>query len=156
RCPPRRPTPSWPRRVTATWRSTWPPGAAAAAARAPSTPRPRAVRARGAGPLAALARAVPAAEAVAVVNNNAAALVLAATALTSPDADEIVVSLGVLIEIGDRFRLPDLLVSTGARLREVGTTNRTTRADYAAATGPRTGFILKVHPSNFRVEGFTA
>ena len=90
-----------------------------------------------------------------VVNNNAAALVLAATALTSPDADEIVVSRGELIEIGDRFRLPDLLVSTGARLREVGTTNRTTRADYAAATGPRTAFILKVHPSNFRVEGFT-
>ena len=111
---------------------------------------------RGAGALDALARAVPAAEAVAVVNNNAAALVLAATALTSPDADEIVVSRGELIEIGDRFRLPDLLVSTGARLREVGTTNRTTRADYAAATGPRTAFILKVHPSNFRVEGFTA
>src|SRR6266550_4795733 len=111
---------------------------------------------RGAGALDALARAVPAAEAVAVVNNNAAALVLAATALTSPDVDEIVVSRGELIEIGDRFRLPDLLASTGARLREVGTTNRTTRADYAAATGPRTAFILKVHPSNFRVEGFTA
>ena len=88
---------------------------------------------RGAGALDALARAVPAAEAVAVVNNNAAALVLAATALTSPGTDEIVISRGELIEIGDRFRLPDLLVSTGARLREVGTTNRTTRADYAAA-----------------------
>jgi L-seryl-tRNA(Ser) seleniumtransferase len=111
---------------------------------------------RGAGTLDALARAVPAAEAVAVVNNNAAALVLAATALTGPDADEIVISRGELIEIGDRFRLPDLLVSTGARLREVGTTNRTTLADYAGATGPRTAFILKVHPSNFRVEGFTA
>ncbi len=111
---------------------------------------------RGAGTLDALARAVPAAEAVAVVNNNAAALVLAATALTCPDADEIVISRGELIEIGDRFRLPDLLVSTGARLREVGTTNRTTLADYAGATGPRTAFILKVHPSNFRVEGFTA
>ena len=111
---------------------------------------------RGAGALDALARAVPAAEAVAVVNNNAAALVLAATALTSPDVDEIVVSRGELIEIGDRFRLPDLLASTGARLREVGTTNRTTVADYADATGPRTAFILKVHPSNFRIEGFTA
>jgi len=111
---------------------------------------------RGAGALDALARAVPDAEAVAVVNNNAAALVLAATALTSPETDEIVISRGELIEIGDRFRLPDLLVSTGARLREVGTTNRTTRADYAAAIGPRTAFILKVHPSNFRVEGFTA
>jgi L-seryl-tRNA(Ser) seleniumtransferase len=111
---------------------------------------------RGAGALDALARAVPAAEAVAVVNNNAAALVLAATALTGPDVDEIVVSRGELIEIGDRFRLPDLLASTGARLREVGTTNRTTVADYADATGPRTAFILKVHPSNFRIEGFTA
>jgi L-seryl-tRNA(Ser) seleniumtransferase len=111
---------------------------------------------RGAGALDALARAVPAAGAVAVVNNNAAALVLAATALTSPDANEIVISRGELIEIGDRFRLPDLLVSTGARLREVGTTNRTALADYAEVTGPRTAFVLKVHPSNFRVEGFTA
>ncbi|HTQ93291.1 MAG TPA: L-seryl-tRNA(Sec) selenium transferase, partial [Streptosporangiaceae bacterium] len=106
---------------------------------------------RGAGALDALARAVPAAEAVAVVNNNAAALVLAATALTSRQRREIVISRGELIEIGDRFRLPDLLVSTGARLREVGTTNRTTLADYAEAAGPRTAFILKVHPSNFRV-----
>jgi len=127
---------------------------------------------RGAGALDALARAVPAAEAVAVVNNNAAALVLAATALARPDASgpaatalarpdasgpaEIVISRGELIEIGDRFRLPDLLACTGARLREVGTTNRTTAADYAEATGPRTAFILKVHPSNFRIEGFTA
>ena len=111
---------------------------------------------RGAGALDALARAVPDAEAVAVVNNNAAALVLAATALARPQAAEIVVSRGELIEIGDRFRLPDLLASTGARLREVGTTNRTAIADYADATGPQTAFILKVHPSNFRIEGFTA
>ena len=111
---------------------------------------------RGAGALDALARAVPAAEAVAVVNNNAAALVLAATALSRPKTGEIVISRGELIEIGDRFRLPDLLASTGARLREVGTTNRTTVADYADAVGPRTAFILKVHPSNFRIEGFTA
>jgi L-seryl-tRNA(Ser) seleniumtransferase len=111
---------------------------------------------RGAGALDTLARAVPAAEAVAVVNNNAAALVLAATALAGPGSREIVVSRGELIEIGDRFRLPDLLTSTGATLREVGTTNRTTAADYAEATGPRTAFILKVHPSNFRIEGFTA
>ncbi len=111
---------------------------------------------RGAGALDALARAVPDAGAVAVVNNNAAALVLAATALASPQAAEIVVSRGELIEIGDRFRLPDLLASTGARLREVGTTNRTTIADYAEAMGPQTAFILKVHPSNFRIEGFTA
>jgi L-seryl-tRNA(Ser) seleniumtransferase len=111
---------------------------------------------RGAGALGALASAVPAAEAVAVVNNNAAALVLAATALTGPETAEIVVSRGELIEIGDRFRLPDLLASTGASLREVGTTNRTSAADYAEATGPRTAFILKVHPSNFRIEGFTS
>jgi L-seryl-tRNA(Ser) seleniumtransferase len=111
---------------------------------------------RGAGALDALARAVPGAEAVAVVNNNAAALVLAATALTGAGKPEIVVSRGELIEIGDRFRLPDLLVSTGARLREVGTTNRTALADYAEATGPQTAFILKVHPSNYRIEGFTS
>jgi L-seryl-tRNA(Ser) seleniumtransferase len=111
---------------------------------------------RGAGALDALARAVPAAQAVAVVNNNAAALVLAATALANTGPAEIVISRGELIEIGDRFRLPDLLASTGARLREVGTTNRTTTADYAEATGPATAFILKVHPSNYRIEGFTA
>ena len=109
---------------------------------------------RGRGTLAALAAAVPAAERVHVVNNNAAALVLAATALAA--GREIVISRGEMVEIGDGFRLPDLLESTGARLREVGTTNRTTVADYTAAVGPGTGFVLKVHPSNFRVEGFTA
>jgi L-seryl-tRNA(Ser) seleniumtransferase len=109
---------------------------------------------RGSGALKALARAIPAAEAVAVVNNNAAALVLAATALAT--GGEIVVSRGELIEIGDRFRLPDLLESTGARLREVGTTNRTAVADYADAIGPDTAFILKVHPSNYLISGFTA
>ncbi len=109
---------------------------------------------RGRGALDALAAAVPAAQAVHVVNNNAAALVLAATALAADR--EIVVSRGEMIEIGDGFRLPDLLESTGARIREVGATNRTTVADYAAAIGPDTGFLLKVHPSNFRIDGFTA
>ncbi|GHE95432.1 L-seryl-tRNA(Sec) selenium transferase [Streptomyces griseoluteus] len=108
---------------------------------------------RGRSALDALLRAVPAAEAAHVVNNGAAALVLAATALAR--GREIIVSRGEMVEIGDGFRLPDLLVSTGARLREVGTTNRTTPADYAAAVGPDTGCILKVHPSNFRVTGFT-
>jgi L-seryl-tRNA(Ser) seleniumtransferase len=109
---------------------------------------------RGRGAIEALKRAVPAAQAAGVVNNNAAALVLAATALAA--GREIVISRGELIEIGDRFRLPDLLTSTGARLREVGTTNRTTVADYEHAITDETGFILKVHPSNYRVEGFTA
>jgi L-seryl-tRNA(Ser) seleniumtransferase len=109
---------------------------------------------RGRGMLSALSAAVPAAEAVHVVNNNAAALVLAATALAS--GREIVVSRGELIEIGDGFRLPDLLESTGAQIREVGTTNRTTAADYAAVIGPQTAFVLKVHPSNYRIEGFTS
>jgi L-seryl-tRNA(Ser) seleniumtransferase len=109
---------------------------------------------RGAGALDALARAVPAAGAVHVVNNNAAALALAATALAA--GREIVVSRGELIEIGDGFRLPDLLQSTGARIREVGTTNRTTLDDYRQAIGDGTAFILKVHPSNYLIEGFTA
>ncbi|MER7409190.1 MULTISPECIES: L-seryl-tRNA(Sec) selenium transferase [Streptomyces] len=108
---------------------------------------------RGASALAALLERVPQAQAAHVVNNGAAALVLAATALAA--GKEIVISRGEMVEIGDGFRLPDLLESTGARLREVGTTNRTTAEDYAAAVGPDTGFVLKVHPSNFRVEGFT-
>src|SRR5919198_2641022 len=109
---------------------------------------------RGRTAMEALAAAVPDAEAVHVVNNGAAALVLAATALAA--GREIVVSRGELVEIGDGFRIPDLLVSTGARLREVGTTNRVTVADYAAAVGPDTGMVLKVHPSNFVISGFTA
>ncbi|HEU0104179.1 MAG TPA: L-seryl-tRNA(Sec) selenium transferase [Mycobacteriales bacterium] len=109
---------------------------------------------RGRGALAALAATVPDAEAVLVVNNGAAALVLATTALAA--GREVVVSRGEMVEIGDGFRLPDLIASTGARLREVGTTNRTHLRDYADAVGPDTGCILKVHPSNFRVEGFTS
>jgi L-seryl-tRNA(Ser) seleniumtransferase len=102
----------------------------------------------------ALPSAVPHAHAAVLVNNGAAALVLAATALAQ--GREIIVSRGELVEIGDGFRLPDLLASTGALLREVGTTNRTVLADYADAVGPRTGFVLKVHPSNFVVRGFTS
>jgi L-seryl-tRNA(Ser) seleniumtransferase len=109
---------------------------------------------RGRGTLAALLGVLPEASGALVVNNGAAALVLATTALAA--GREVVVSRGEMVEIGDGFRLPDLIASTGARLREVGTTNRTTVADYAAAVGPDTGCILKVHPSNFRVEGFTA
>ncbi|MEV6303010.1 L-seryl-tRNA(Sec) selenium transferase [Actinoplanes sp. NPDC051861] len=108
---------------------------------------------RGRDALGALAAAVPDAGAVHVVNNGAAALVLVATVLAA--GREIVVSRGEMVEIGDGFRLPDLLESTGARLREVGTTNRTSAADYRAVLGPSTGFVLKVHPSNFVVRGFT-
>jgi L-seryl-tRNA(Ser) seleniumtransferase len=108
---------------------------------------------RGRSALEALLTAVPEAEDAHVVNNGAAALVLAATALAA--GREIVVSRGELVEIGDGFRLPDLLGASGARLREVGTTNRTTVSDYAEAIGPDTAFLLKIHPSNFRVTGFT-
>jgi len=109
---------------------------------------------RGHGTVDALLAAVPSAAAAHVTNNGAAALVLAATALAA--GREIIIARGEMVEIGDGFRLPELLVSTGARLREVGTTNRVTRADYAAAIGPDTGFILKVHPSNFVITGFTS
>ncbi|TDQ46442.1 L-seryl-tRNA(Sec) selenium transferase [Actinomycetospora succinea] len=109
---------------------------------------------RGAGALEALAAAVPDAGGVHVTNNGAAALILAATALAI--GREIIIARGEMVEIGDGFRLPDLLESTGARLREVGTTNRVHRADYADAVGPDTGMILKVHPSNFVVTGFTS
>jgi L-seryl-tRNA(Ser) seleniumtransferase len=108
---------------------------------------------RGHGAVEALRAAVPNAQAAGVVNNNAAALVLAATVLAG--GREIIISRGELIEIGDRFRLPDLLTSTGARLTEVGTTNRTTVADYEQAITGDTSMILKVHPSNYKVEGFT-
>jgi L-seryl-tRNA(Ser) seleniumtransferase len=109
---------------------------------------------RGRGTLDALAAAVPDAGAVHVVNNGAAALVLAATALAA--GRQIVVSRGELIEIGDGFRLPDLLQATGARLCEVGTTNRTALRDYEQAIGQDTAFLLKVHPANFVVRGFTS
>jgi L-seryl-tRNA(Ser) seleniumtransferase len=109
---------------------------------------------RGRGALAALRSALPAAGDVMVVNNGAAALLLAVTVLAA--GREVVWSRGELVEIGDGFRLPDLVACTGAVLCEVGTTNRTTRADYVAAVGDRTGCVLKVHPSNFQMSGFTA
>jgi L-seryl-tRNA(Ser) seleniumtransferase len=109
---------------------------------------------RGRGALAALADAVPDAGGVHVVNNNAAALLLCALAMAP--GREIVLSRGELVEIGDGFRIPELLTSTGARLREVGATNRVNVRDYADAIGPDTGFVLKVHPSNFQVTGFTS
>lgn len=109
---------------------------------------------RGAGALAALAAAVPDAGGVHVVNNGAAALALVTSVLAR--GREVVVARGEMVEIGDGFRIPELLESVGATLREVGTTNRVRLADYTAAVGERTGFVLKVHPSNFRIEGFTS
>ncbi len=110
---------------------------------------------RGRGTLAALRAAVPSAQDVLVVNNGAAALLLVVTALCARPRREVVWSRGELVEIGDGFRLPDLVTSGGARIREVGTTNRTTVADVTGAVGRRTGCVLRVHPSNFRVTGFT-
>ena len=98
-------------------------------------------------------RRLTGAEAALVVNNNAAAVLLALAALAA--GREVVVSRGELVEIGDGFRIPDVLVHSGARMVEVGTTNRTRAADFERAIGPETALILRVHQSNFRIVGFT-
>ena len=111
-------------------------------------------RDRGRAATEAVLAACPGAEDALVVNNGASALLLATAALAP--GKEVIISRGELIEIGAGFRLPELIESTATRLREVGATNRTHLADYERAVGENTGAILKVHPSNFLISGFTS
>ena len=141
-------------------RAPLPDGAARAAAQAGRSytdlevDRGTGARGRRSSRAESMLSAITGAEDALVVNNCAAALMLALAALAR--RKEVLVSRGELIEIGGEFRIPDIMSASGAKLVEVGTTNRTRIEDYRRAVGPRTGAILKVHPSNYRVVGFTA